>query len=324
MKKLIPLYLMGLMAAPYSAHALTYFVNGTTGNDAVTCTSIGTPCLTIQGAIDQAEATAGDDTINVAAGTYNTNPASDTIADISGSQNITIVGAGTTTTIIDGADDKRGLRVAFGSVVTVSDVTIQNGNDSGSLAEGTGVRNEGTLTLDTVLVQNNSTTDGDGGGIFNGVDDPTPASLTIFNSTIAGNDANGKGGGISNGGGGSDAAVGTLVMVNSTISGNTSGMNAAGESAGGGLYNNIGSTATMFNVTIADNTANNTTPAALDGLIGGGGVYNIGTMTINNTLIANNTDDSSADSNDCTGNLDLFPGVESPEREAQAAARTMI
>jgi hypothetical protein len=306
MKKLLFFYSIGLFALmPGVAGAATFFVNSATGSDANSCLTAGTPCATIEAALVLADATVEDDIINVAAGTYNTS-STDTIVDII--SNVSIVGANTATTIIDGGGSDRGVRVS-NATASISNVTIQNGNDSGSGAEGAGVRNNGILTLDTVVVQNNVTDEGDG-GIFNGRDpfvDP-PAQLTIVNSTISNNVANGRGGGISNGGrgeGSGDTSVGILTMVNSTISENTSGINPAGDSAGGGIYNHTNSTATLFNVTIADNTAMDTTGT----LTGGGGVYNNGgVLTINNTLIGDNLDSSPIDANDCFGTLNSTKG----------------
>jgi len=313
MKKLLFLYSIGAFALiPWSSQAATFFVNANTGNDANNCTSAATPCLTIEAALTLADATAEDDTINLAAGTYNTS-STDTVADIN--SNVSIVGASTQNTFIDGGASLRGVAVnsstTAGTTASLSNLTIQNGFDSGSGAEGTGIRNNGNLTLDQVVVQNNNTSDGDGGGIFTGRAAPDPAALLVItNSTISGNRSNGRGGGISNGGRGigDPDYAGTLIMVNSTVSGNTSGVNPDGESAGGGIYNHSNSTVTLFNVTVADNTANST--SGLGGTTnGGGGVFNnSGTFNVNNSLVADNNDASVVNADDCFGALSSTQG----------------
>ncbi|HCU25144.1 MAG TPA: hypothetical protein DF383_09005 [Deltaproteobacteria bacterium] len=277
----------------------------TTGNDDSgnnNCQNIAAPCLTIQAAVEQAALTGEDDVINVAAGNYTDTGGTEAFAEISAGNNVNIVGAGAQNTVLNcpGNSGCRGMMVSSGATVSASNLTIQNGQDSSTDAEGTGIRNSGNLTLNNVIIQNNNTFDSDGGGIFNGSFDPMepPATLLILNSTISGNRARGTGGGIANGGGGNDMAVGVLTMVNCTVSGNTSGTDSDGNSAGGGIFNHNGSSTTLFNVTIANNTANNT-----NGTVnGGGGIHNNGgNLFINNTLIADNNDASSADANDCLG-----------------------
>jgi hypothetical protein len=104
--------------------------------------------------------------------------------------------------------------------------------------------------------------------------------VTVTGSTLNGNSAGLDGGGIAN--------YGTLTVTNSTISGNRV---MADTSGGGGIYNN--GTATVANSTISGNFA----PAA------GGGIKQsaVGTVTIRNTLVADNTNGASPD---VSGSLD--------------------
>jgi len=100
---------------------------------------------------------------------------------------------------------------------------------------GGGISNQaGTMTITHSTITGNTTVNSDGGGIINF------ATLTIINSTISQNFANGFGGGIRNGG--------TLVLRNSTIADN----GAAGSGEGGGI-SNVG-TVTMKNTIVAQNT----------------------------------------------------------------------
>ena len=87
---------------------------------------------------------------------------------------------------------------------------------NGRFPVGAGVLNQGTLTLDHVLLANNETT-ADGGGL--GVAGAA-TQTTILNSTISGNVAR-RGGGI--------ASQRTVIIRNSTIAENTAG-------DGGGLF----------------------------------------------------------------------------------------
>jgi CSLREA domain-containing protein len=99
----------------------------------------------------------------------------------------------------------------------------------------------------------------EGGGIYNYL-----GTLNVTNSTISGNSASSwYCGGILN-------YMGTLTVSNSTISGNS------GSSYGGGICNFYG-TLTVSSSTISGNSA-----------ISGGGIYNDGTSTVTNSIVAGN------------------------------------
>jgi hypothetical protein len=106
----------------------------------------------------------------------------------------------------------------------------------------------------TAIIGN--TTDVFGGGIKNF------GTLTLTNSTVTGNTTVLYGGGIYNGG--------TLTLTNSTVTGNTTVL------FGGGIYNTF--ILNMTNDTFSGNTA---------GCCHGGGIGNIGTVTVKNTILAN-------------------------------------
>jgi hypothetical protein len=195
--------------------------------------------------------------------------------------------------------------------VTISGLTIANGNGPGS---GGGILNQsnGTLTVTGCTISGNRATNSNGGGIFNN----SFCTLTVTGCTISGNSAGDSfGGGIFN--------LGMLTVTNSTISGNSSPGN------GGGIDNfsvpNQVSTATITNSTISGNFANsngggidnftvivpmqpisigtvNLTNCTISGnrlSVGGGGsgggIYNFSGNTVNakNTIIATNTAPSS-------------------------------
>jgi hypothetical protein len=191
----------------------------------------------------------------------------------------------------------------------ISSSTI-SGNAAGpSGGNGGGIHNSFELTISNSLITGNSTTGGgNGGGIYNNDD------VTITNSVISGNTTAGGG----NGGGFYDNGFdGTL--IGSTVSGNTAGGGDAG-----GVYAN-GITTTITNSTISGNTAgsiggvvgngidvfiNNTTIASNTG----GGVQLTGiSMTLKNTIVANNGTACSGTSPITDGGTNLqFPGTTCP------------
>jgi uncharacterized protein (TIGR03437 family) len=103
--------------------------------------------------------------------------------------------------------------------------------------------------------------------------------LTVLNSTISNNIANG-------GGGGGIDNSGALVVTNSTISGNSAN---GGTTNGGGIWTGFGvatPTATITNSTITNNTASGGGDSV-------GGIFrDNGTVTVRNSIIAANTNNS--------------------------------
>ncbi len=221
-----------------------------------------------------ADAYGTSDTINIPAGMYTTASSSYNVA-----ANVSIVGAGAGTTIINGNSLDR-VFVIGAYTVSISGVTITGGNTWASWAVGGGgILNTGTLTITNSTISNN-VINGDGtsgGGIGNN------GTLTVTNSTISGNVATGWWGG----GGGGIVNGGALTVTNSTISNNTSnGYYAAG---GGGILN--GGTLIVTNSTISNNASSGYATA-------GGGIYNTTTATLFNTIVANQ-----AVGADCVGSI---------------------
>ncbi|HEX5620526.1 MAG TPA: right-handed parallel beta-helix repeat-containing protein, partial [Solirubrobacteraceae bacterium] len=103
-----------------------------------------------------------------------------------------------------------------------------------------------------------------GGGILISVG----ASLTLLDSTVSGNTAPAAGG---------ISATGGLTIVRSTISGNV-----ATSAQAGGIGVASGVTATLTNTTVSGNRAE----AIRSGL--GGGIYSIGTLTLDSVTVASN------------------------------------
>ena len=194
----------------------------------------------------------GTDEITVPAGTYNlTIPGAgeqgDATGDLDVSAPVTIRHSGGGSTIVDAKGIDRVFEVNSGGVITISGITIQGGHAVGPA---------------------DFTSSGAGGGILVSV-----GALTLANSTIAGNLADGFGGGIET----RPNAVSNL--TNDTISGNRS------QHDGGGV-DNTGGTTSLLNVTVTGNVAD-----AGGNFPGGGGVGNFGgTTTMHNTLVAGNSE----------------------------------
>ena len=141
---------------------------------------------TLRAAIMEANNLPGPDTIQVPANLYNlTVEGSDENGAASGDLDVigelTILGAGRDKTIIDAnkdtaVDPDRVFQVHDGSVLTMKDLTFQNG----SASDGGGLyNNKGFVTLERVVVANNN-----GDGLYNGSFNGDNATMMIVDSTI--------------------------------------------------------------------------------------------------------------------------------------------
>ncbi len=143
---------------------------------------------------------------------------------------LTIDGSAAPGLIVSGGGITGVITVARSAQVTLRDLSVENGNNVKGGPGG--IFNGGTLTLDSVTVAHNRTSDS-GGGIEN------LGTLTIIDSTIADNTAT------SAFGGGGIASLGKLTLLDSTISGNLA-------FTGGGLYVTDGTT-TLRDTIVAGN-----------------------------------------------------------------------
>ncbi|MCP4415861.1 MAG: hypothetical protein GY805_04515 [Chloroflexi bacterium] len=156
------LWLAGTINISQAAPTATLYVNAATGNDGNDCLSAGAACATIDAAIGKAIA---NDSIQIAAGTYNEN-------DIALSKELTLIGAGAGSTIVDGGDNGRIFDINLSSII--SNLTIQNGqtpSDANAFISGGGAVFVGTNTttlLQNVVISNSvAAGSGVGGGIYN-------------------------------------------------------------------------------------------------------------------------------------------------------------
>jgi hypothetical protein len=155
------------------------------------------------------------------------------------------------------ADFGGGFFNAFTGTVVVTDSTL-----FGNLAttNGGGFFSSGTVRITNSTLFGNIS--GNSGGGFQTVG----GTVNVINSTFSGNTA-------SSGGGFYNTGVATVRVINSTFSGNTVSVN------GGGFYNTGSGTVQVTNSTLSGNAA-----------AGGGGLFNfIGTVTLNNSIVANST-----------------------------------
>jgi predicted outer membrane repeat protein len=301
---LVAAMLIGLAHFPQpvtAAPASTWYV-AATGNNANTCTSLATPCRTINFAVNKANA---GDTINIAAGTY--------VENINLSKSLSLVGAGQTATIIDGGGIGPVALITSegaGTNVNLSGLTLQNGNyglgggvhsESGNtglvtisdsriinnvaFTGGGGIFSQGNLNLVDVLIENNVNNGSQrGGGLFN------LGTATLTGVSLVNNHSN-LGGGIGN--------TGALTLTASAIASNEA------SDAGGGIYNGLGAKFISNNNTYAGNQAGGAGGAIYNAMIAvdtgslitgslaatsGGGIYNNSTaqLTLTLTTLHNN------------------------------------
>lgn len=193
------------------------------------------------------------DTINLPAGHYNVG------SNLFLTSDIEIVGAGETSTVIDGNDAVRPFTVQDASV-TMSALTVEDGF---AFDYGGAIRTEGattTLALSHVTVSSSSVAAGAGAGGMTGA----IAGTTLDNVTLSANSAPRVGGAM--------RAFGDVQITDSTITGNSS----SGED-GGGLFLDVGGTIT--GTTVSGNSASG----------GGGGIYAVDDLTISDSTISGNT-----------------------------------
>ena len=232
---------LGIAATPGITAANTYTV--TSAGDAGNRTCAVDAC-TLRDAV--AAATSDSDTI-----TFASTLSGDTIVlDIAAkghiaiTHSLTIQGPGANQLTVSGGNvatsSNGGILDLTGSFysLTVSGITLANGNTSGyggALAVG-GFENH--VALNYVALVNNHANIG-GGGFFTGQE-----TVTVSHSTISGNSAGSAGGGF-------DSNYGSVTLTDSTVTGNSAGSGSNG--AGGGFY--IRGPLSVNNSTISGNTS---------------------------------------------------------------------
>jgi hypothetical protein len=169
-------------------------------------------------------------------------------------------------------------QVAPGGDLTISDLTVDNGDTSGvgpKAGRGGGISNLGNLKVTNSTFSHNHASFG-GGGIGNGIPEETgvpavPGDLTLSDSVFFDNDGGAIGGAIGNG------AKGTMHLTECTISHNTASIE------GGGVANQ--GTAILNKCTTTGNTVSGASPM----LLGGGGIVNGGQLFLTDSPISGNS-----------------------------------
>jgi CSLREA domain-containing protein len=196
-----------------------------------------------------------------------------------GADTIVLPGGTYVLTIAPGPPGNAGGDLNISSQVTLARASGKVVIDQTAASRVIDIAPSGNLTVANLTIQGGASTEG-GGGIRN------LGTLTLAGVTLTQNTAV-DGGGLFN--------DGTATLRNVTISGNQATTN------GGGLYNS--GTATLNNVTIAENTAD----SDQDGTGNGGGIFiQAGTVTISNSIVGNNRDQSTGGNPrhpDCSGTL---------------------
>ena len=302
-----------LLGLPGVAAATTYTVT-TTGDGASTCPSAGS--CSLRGAINTS--TSGDAVVVPAsAGAY----ALSTGSAIAINHDLTIVGAGASSTTVNANQTSGVFTVGAGHNVAISGLTITGGKLTGGSVKGAGINTSGNLTLNGVTVTNNSVESASGGTPAGGGIEVTAGNLSVSNSQITGNVARadagggfpegagiddsggglvnvsgsqvtsnvastGAGGGVPAGGGIHFGGSGTLAISASSLSQNSALTGGGGGAAeGGGLASDGGGVVTLTGSTVSANSASMADAGAADG----GGIANFaGSLAIANSTISAN------------------------------------
>jgi hypothetical protein len=317
--------LLGLMGTLAEAHAALYttrYVSATTGNDGLNkCNLIGSPCRTIQHAVDVANS---GDVILVATGIYSdlhsfpvpagyiAPPASGQITQVVFiTKNLSIRGGYNTAftglpspkknpTILSTPKTQKGRLIVIAGVISpaIYGLRLTKGDATGLGGAGGGTAHDAgggvyilsaTATLNDNQVYDNAATEG--GGVFLYASDSTLSGNVVTTNTAD------YGGGVSLRSSpatlsGNSILSNTTVnngggvhlnYSNATLSGNAVISNTASGGFGGGLYLNWQSAATLSGNAILSNTA----------LYGGGGLYtNYSNATLSgNTILYNSVRD---------------------------------
>ncbi|MGB1251537.1 MAG: choice-of-anchor Q domain-containing protein, partial [Candidatus Promineifilaceae bacterium] len=273
-----------LAAVPLQAHVplvleapLTFIVNDPRDapdanlNDNLCESTLGAGVCTLRAAIMQANAYGGDDIIEIRADTYLfTEAGADEDMSVSGdldvTDNVTIQGAGATSTIIDAQQLDRLFHIIGAIDVQLSGVTLRNGltglgEDGGAILNSS---NANTTFINSIVEDNHARQWG--GGIANG----DSAQIVLDNVEVRNNTADVLAGGIDN-------HDGIVIVRQSEIVGNV-----AVSSSGGGIYND--GSLRVENTLIQGNRAK----------VDGGGIFNFDSLTLERSTLAENSAEGDA------------------------------
>jgi CSLREA domain-containing protein len=310
----VAVIVLGTLGTAGAARAADFVVDSTADAPDVkpgdhVCRSAAATC-TLRAAVEETDATAGEDAVLVPAGRYrltsvpspeagmpNEDDAGNGDLDIT--DDLTVRGAGAGATTLDGGGLDRVFSVAARTTAVISDMTITGGDSTGGgsaqgIGMGGGVYNQGTATLERLrMVANRS----DGGGAVFSI----PGTFITIRSSLLANNRAVEGGAIRFDSGGE--------LVNSTVTGNVLEpvpadyaerpkrlVTLADELSGygGGIDHRGGNDVAIVSSTITGNHA----------LKGGGGVNSgqgyapvteetsLGRVRLRNSIVAQNTSEA--------------------------------
>ncbi len=203
------------------------------------CISNPSRLCTLRAAVQEGQA--ANRAVTVPAGLYELS-----LGHLEVSKNLTLTGAGSGQTKLDGALKSRVLDIADTGFAYIGNVTVQWGKATPGFAShshGGGIHNHGTLILVNSTVRASSI-DLDYGNVWGGggITNASTGKATLVNVTLVGNSTSGAGGGIEN--------LGTLDIYNSTIANNQSFQSVT---SGGGIANTGTGTTRLKNTLVANN-----------------------------------------------------------------------
>jgi len=223
-----------------------------------------------------------NDTINIAAGTYDASTSTFSYTPAAGNNSLTIVGAGAGSTILDGKNLEQVMNIDTTGVVggdsnshiTVTGITFENGDTpGGAFEDGGGLcieTNQANITVEDCEF-NGNTADVYGGAVY--ARSFAAGTVTFANNIFDGNTANVNGGGVYG-----RSSTGNMTFTNNIFDGNTANQ-------GGGVYGR----SSTGNMTFTNNTFNGNTAQNVGG--GGAASRSQGTITFtNNTSLGNTAD----------------------------------
>ncbi len=292
-------FALTLSASP--VFAATFVVNTTNDTADVTpgngtCADASANC-SLRAAISEANASAGEDTITLPAGTYTqslvaANEDNNAGGDWDIRQNLIINGAGSATTIIQaaatpGTATERVLHDVAGSGIpflTLNNVTVRHGNQVGAAStdRGGGIASIGILTVNNSVITLNSAS---GGGGISADGQVNLTGVTVSGNSCVSSGTSCFGGGLRKNSGFSDIAT----ITNSQFLNNTStatGTDATAFGAGASFTNAF--TATISGTTFSGNQGTGTGAGGSQG----SGIYfqtGSGSTTITNSSFTGNS-----------------------------------
>jgi predicted outer membrane repeat protein len=192
---------------------------------------------------------------------------------------VVISGPGASLLTISGNNLGQVWNFVEGTTVSLSGLTIANGNSSG---EGGGIYTDGSLQISNCAFTDNTSTGNSGGAIYG----DGSSSLTVSGTSFIGNST-------TNNSGGAIYSATALIVVNCTFTDNSA------HSGGGAIYN-AGSTLTIGGSTFSGNTANqggaiysgfsiiNDCTFSANSAANGGGAYLFDPAAIRNSTFGDN------------------------------------